>query len=599
MAYSFYTFSLLLLVLFNGCFAQLETQQQDLWRGLQKQQQHRLRAKTDCSINRLTAQEPNQRFQYEAGETEYWDAENQEFQCAGVNVVRNVIQPRGLLLPHYNNAPQILYVIRGRGIQGTVFAGCAETYETEIQDSSREGDRQRFSDRHQKVRQFNQGDILALPAGVTLWFYNNGEEPLETIALLDTSNDANQLDQNYRNFFLAGNEQSGRYSRGRHQEMRERGQQQEQGNEHNIFRGFDEELLQEVFNVDRETARSLQGHEDGRGRIVRAENFQVLSPQYEDEEQEQWHHGGRRERGQEHGGRREREQEHGGRRERQQEHEGRSERGQEQDWPYGRRQQGHGGRREREQEQDWPYGRRQQEHGGRRERGQEQDWPYGRRQQEGEWPYGRSKRGGRGRANGLEETFCTMKLRENIEHPSRTDVYNPNGGRIATVNSQTLPILNHLRLSAEKGTLYRNAIVAPHWNINAHSIIYVIRGSARIQVVGEQGRAVLDEEVQQGQLVIVPQNFAVVKKAGEDGFEYIAFKTNDNAVTSPLAGRLSALRGMPVDVLVNAYQISREDAQTLKYNRQEVTLLSPTRASSRGRMSKAMDLAIKAIGSIM
>lgn len=53
-------------------------------------------------------------------------------------------------------------------------------------------------DRHQKVRQFRQGDILALPAGLTLWFYNNGGEPLITVALLDTGNAANQLDQTFR-----------------------------------------------------------------------------------------------------------------------------------------------------------------------------------------------------------------------------------------------------------------------------------------------------------------------------------------------------------------------------------------------------------------
>lgn len=68
----------------------------------------------------------------------------------------------------------------------------------------------------------------------------------------------------------------------------------------------------------------------------------------------------------------------------------------------------------------------------------------------------RERESGRGfPLNGLEETFCTMKLRENIGHPSRSDVYNPRGGRISTVNSNTLPVLNWLQLSAERGTLYR------------------------------------------------------------------------------------------------------------------------------------------------
>lgn len=58
-------------------------------------------------------------------------------------------------------------------------------------------------------------------------------------------------------------------------------------------------------------------------------------------------------------------------------------------------------------------------------------------------------------ANGFEETFCTAKLRHNIDEPSRADVYTPRGGRISSLNSQKLPILSFLRLSAEKGVLYR------------------------------------------------------------------------------------------------------------------------------------------------
>ncbi|KAG5613809.1 hypothetical protein H5410_013633 [Solanum commersonii] len=183
--------------------------------------------------------------------------------------------------------------------------------------------------------------------------------------------------------------------------------------------------------------------------------------------------------------------------------------------------------------------------------------------------------------NGLEETFCTMKLRENIGHPTRSDLYNPRGGRISTVNSNTLPVLNWLQLSAERGTLYNNAIVAPHWNMNAHSIIYIIRGSGRFQVVGNAGKSVFDDEVRQGQLIVVPQNFAIVKKAGEQGLDYIAFKTNDNAMISPLAGRLSAIRAMPEEVLMNSYQISRQEAKSLKYNRDELSVFGPGARSSR------------------
>lgn len=82
---------------------------------------------------------------------------------------------------------------------GTVFPGCAETYESSPERRS-EGQRSErgFTDRHQKVRQFRQGDIVAIPAGITLWYYNNGDEQLVTVALLDTGNEANQLDQAFR-----------------------------------------------------------------------------------------------------------------------------------------------------------------------------------------------------------------------------------------------------------------------------------------------------------------------------------------------------------------------------------------------------------------
>ena len=76
-----------------------------------------------------------------------------------------------------------------------------------------------------------------------------------------------------------------------------------------------------------------------------------------------------------------------------------------------------------------------------------------------------------------------------------------------------------------------------------------------------------DGELREGQLVVVPQNFADFKKASSQGFEWIAVKTNDVAMRSPLAGRISVIRAMPEDVLVNDFRISREPARSLKNNR--------------------------------
>nr|DAD26643.1 TPA_asm: hypothetical protein HUJ06_028111 [Nelumbo nucifera] len=182
-------------------------------------------------------------------------------------------------------------------------------------------------------------------------------------------------------------------------------------------------------------------------------------------------------------------------------------------------------------------------------------------------------------ANGVEEAICNMRFRQNIEKPKHADFYSPYGGRVTILDSQNLPILQTLQLSAERGTLYQNAMLSPHWNINAHGIIYVLSGDARVQVVDNSGQTVYNGQLRRDQLLILPQNFAIAIQAGENGFEWVSFKTNDNAMVSTLAGRNSVIRAMPEEVLTNSYQISREEARRLKFNRQETRVLS-SRSSS-------------------
>lgn len=118
-------------------------------------------------------------------------------------------------------------------------------------------------------------------------------------------------------------------------------------------------------------------------------------------------------------------------------------------------------------------------------------------------------------------------------------------------------------------------------------------------MVGHNGRSAFNGEVREGQMIILPQNFVVIKKASdEEGLEWISFKTNDNAVANQLAGRLSAFRAMPEEVLMNAYDISREDARNIKYRREESKVLSSTRRSS-SRYPRPVEYALNVIKSMM
>lgn len=90
-----------------------------------------------------------------------------------------------------------------------------------------------------------------------------------------------------------------------------------------------------------------------------------------------------------------------------------------------------------------------------------------------------------------------------------------------------------------------------------------------------------DDEVREGQLLVVPANFAAIKKASQQGLEWVSFKTSEYATSVQLAGRVSVLRAIPEEVLMNLYDISKEDARSLKHNREEFTVFSPRSRSVR------------------
>ncbi|KAL3564756.1 hypothetical protein D5086_032802 [Populus alba] len=453
---SLLSLTLCFLVLFNCCFAQIE--QVSSRHGRQQQGQRRSQH-SECQIDRINALEPARKIRSEAGVTEIWDENDEQFQCAGVVVIRHTINNRGLLLPAYSNAPKLIFV-----------GAFTELYFLAVQRRSN----------HQEI-------LLKIE-----------EKAPKTSTRRFDNNPANQLDQDFREFFLAGNPrqesqsqrssyQRGQYEgqHGRRYEDESRREQQERSR--NVFSGFNEQILAEAFNIDTKLARRMQNENDNRGIIVRTQHeLHVISPRQSQEEEE------------------------------------------------------------RQQESRRSTRRRHED-------------------------------------NGVEETFCTARLKININDPEDADVFNPRAGRLTTVNSLNLPILRHVQLSAERGVLYQNALMSPYWNINAHSIMYITGGNGRIQIVGDNGQAVFDGQVRKGQVVTAPQNFAVVMKAGSQGLEWVSFKTNDNAQISQLAGRVSTIRALPEEVVANSFQISREDARRLKNNRDEVGVLSASRQSQYGR----------------
>ena len=100
---SLLSLSLCLLVLFQGSLAQLSRSRSEEYS----------RRQNECQFDNLQALEPDTRIQAEAGLIESWNPDHEQFQCAGVAVVRRTIEPNGLHLPSYTNAPQLIYIVKG------------------------------------------------------------------------------------------------------------------------------------------------------------------------------------------------------------------------------------------------------------------------------------------------------------------------------------------------------------------------------------------------------------------------------------------------------------------------------------------------------
>ena len=91
-----------------------------------------------------------------------------------------------------------LWLCTCRGINGVMITGCPETYQSSQQSQEGDTSHREFRDQHQKIRRFQQGDVIALPAGVAHWCYNDGDSDLVTVVVEDTGNHQNQLDNNPR-----------------------------------------------------------------------------------------------------------------------------------------------------------------------------------------------------------------------------------------------------------------------------------------------------------------------------------------------------------------------------------------------------------------
>lgn len=103
------------------------------------------------------------------------------------------------------------------------------------------------------------------------------------------------------------------------------------------------------------------------------------------------------------------------------------------------------------------------------------------------------------------------------------DIDIKNGGRVVVLNTKNLPLVGEVGLGADLVRLDGGAMCSPGFSCDsALQVTYVVRGSGRVQVVGVDGKRVLETTLKAGNLFIVPRFFVVSKIADPDGMEWFS-----------------------------------------------------------------------------
>ncbi|KAL2332097.1 hypothetical protein Fmac_019678 [Flemingia macrophylla] len=156
------------------------------------------------------------------------------------------------------------------------------------------------------------------------------------------------------------------------------------------------------------------------------------------------------------------------------------------------------------------------------------------------------------------------------------DVDIKGGGRVVVLNTKNLPLVGEVGLGADLVRLDGRAMCSPGFSCDsALQVTYIVKGSGRVQVVGVDGRRVLETTIKAGSLFIVPRFFVVSKIADPEGMEWFSIITTPNPVFTHLAGSSSVWKALSPSVLQAAFNIDSGVEQLFRSKRTADAIFFP------------------------
>ncbi|XVF40315.1 hypothetical protein PTKIN_Ptkin01aG0103600 [Pterospermum kingtungense] len=144
------------------------------------------------------------------------------------------------------------------------------------------------------------------------------------------------------------------------------------------------------------------------------------------------------------------------------------------------------------------------------------------------------------------------------------DIEVKNGGKSTSLTGTKFPFLEEVGLSVSRLVLETSATRAPAYASDAQ-VFYIAKGNGEVQIVGLEGKLVLNAKVEIGQLFVVPKLFMVSISADEKGLEFVSIVTSTRPVIGELASKNSVMNTIP-----SILQASLNVTPELNYNLKRV-----------------------------
>ncbi|RWR92906.1 glutelin type-A 1-like protein [Cinnamomum micranthum f. kanehirae] len=158
-------------------------------------------------------------------------------------------------------------------------------------------------------------------------------------------------------------------------------------------------------------------------------------------------------------------------------------------------------------------------------------------------------------AKGIVFNFNTAPFDVDVKH----------GGRTMSLTSMNMPLLGETGLSAKLVKLDANAMFSPGFSTDSSvQVIYIVRGSGRVEIVGVDGSRALEAKVTAGSLFVVPRLFVVAQIADGEGMEWFSIITNPQPSFSHFGGKTSVLNALSPQLLEAAFNVTPDLVKLFK-----------------------------------